>query len=316
MVVLVVVRYKTQTYTLTLQEGDPIESIFSCIGEVVDLEGHHCILLLNGKKYVSGGPGSNNLLPTGKTTTITSLLLSVSFEEIDRIKQFKSDPLVKGVAQEELDELRRAQRTQQLEHENPWGEKIVQDKEYRFNNLEVLFRRADPPPFVAEKLLKKLSLDPGIVHIMKTRRFTVGCLCEIDPVDTDEEQAEIVEGPDKCLLGWNRNFGQRIALRLRTNDLKSFRNYGSIVNTLIHELTHNVFGPHDEKFWKLFNELNHEYDNIHRARGYSTGAPIQASVTAAPTSGKIGGSRILSPTSEQLREARIRALENPNKPNS
>ena len=43
-----------------------------------------------------------------------------------------------------------------------------------------------------------------------------------------------------CVLGLNRNKGQQILLRLRTDDLQGFRKFLSIKQVLCHELTHNV----------------------------------------------------------------------------
>ena len=43
-----------------------------------------------------------------------------------------------------------------------------------------------------------------------------------------------------CILGYNRNKGQEICLRLRTDDYAGFRKYLAIRKTLVHELTHNV----------------------------------------------------------------------------
>ena len=40
----------------------------------------------------------------------------------------------------------------------------------------------------------------------------------------------------KCILGFNKNMGEEISLRLRTDDLKGFRKYESIKKTLLHEL--------------------------------------------------------------------------------
>lgn len=37
-----------------------------------------------------------------------------------------------------------------------------------------------------------------------------------------------------------RNYGGMIVLRLRTDSLKGFRPYHDLINTLIHEMTHNV----------------------------------------------------------------------------
>ena len=43
-----------------------------------------------------------------------------------------------------------------------------------------------------------------------------------------------------CVLGVNINRGQEISLRLRTDDLRGFRRYDSIRQTLCHELAHMV----------------------------------------------------------------------------
>merc|ERR1719316_482383 len=47
-----------------------------------------------------------------------------------------------------------------------------------------------------------------------------------------------------------------IVLRLRTDSLQGFRPYHDLINTLIHEITHNV--------WKLFGELKAQYMKFHR----------------------------------------------------
>lgn len=62
---------------------------------------------------------------------------------------------------------------------------------------------------------------------MKARKWSVGELIELTPFEAS-------------ILGYNRNAGQLIALRLRTDDLSGFRHYDSIRKVLLHELTHNV----------------------------------------------------------------------------
>jgi hypothetical protein len=62
---------------------------------------------------------------------------------------------------------------------------------------------------------------------MKTRKWSVGELIELTPFEAS-------------ILGYNRNAGQLIALRLRTDDLSGFRHYDSVRKVLLHELTHNV----------------------------------------------------------------------------
>merc|ERR1719392_102029 len=70
--------------------------------------------------------------------------------------------------------------------------------------------------------------------------------------------------PDKDMLGYNQNAGEMIVLKLRTDNLKGFRPYHDLINTLIHELTHNVWGPHDQNFWRLYGELKAQYMKFHR----------------------------------------------------
>ena len=68
---------------------------------------------------------------------------------------------------------------------------------------------------------------------MQKHHFAVGTLTELAP----HEQPH--------LLGLNENAGQTIKLRLRTNDYEGFRLYKEVRRVLCHELTHNVWGDHD-----------------------------------------------------------------------
>jgi len=71
------------------------------------------------------------------------------------------------------------------------------------------------------------------------------------------------------LLGLNINGGQKILLRLRpAHAPDTFYDEDHVVRTMLHELTHNVHGPHDDKFYKLLGELEDEYDALRRS-GYA-----------------------------------------------
>lgn len=78
------------------------------------------------------------------------------------------------------------------------------------------------------------------------------------------------------LLGLNRNRGEVIELRLRTDAYDGYRDYRTIRNTLCHELAHNVHGPHDRKFWDLCHQIERE---VHAADwkhgGHSVGGSVQ-----------------------------------------
>ncbi|EIN14418.1 WLM-domain-containing protein [Punctularia strigosozonata HHB-11173 SS5] len=76
--------------------------------------------------------------------------------------------------------------------------------------------------------------------------------------------------PDNpSLLGLNVNAGQKILVRLRPASAPdTFYDEDDLVHTLLHELTHNVHGPHDDKFYKFLAELEGEYDALKRS-GYA-----------------------------------------------
>ncbi|ORX54952.1 WLM-domain-containing protein [Hesseltinella vesiculosa] len=117
----------------------------------------------------------------------------------------------------------------------------LQDVRYTFHQITVLpeFQGQDK----ARKLLERLRDDRGIQGIMQHYKWSVGELAELSPFE-------------HAILGYNRNAGERIALRLRTDDLSGFRHYDTIRKVLLHELTHNVWGDHDENFHKLNRQLN------------------------------------------------------------
>ena len=88
-------------------------------------------------------------------------------------------------------------------------------------------------------LLDRLANDPAIQHIIQEQKFVVGRLTELAPH----------EHPN--LLGLNKNAGEVILLRLRT-DAYGFRLYADIRRVLCHELTHNVWGDHDDNVGPTF----------------------------------------------------------------
>jgi hypothetical protein len=63
---------------------------------------------------------------------------------------------------------------------------------------------------------------------------------------------------DVCILGLNKNKGQEILLRLRTDDLKGFRKLLTIKKVLYHELAHNEHSDHDDKFYILMRQIERE----------------------------------------------------------
>ena len=86
--------------------------------------------------------------------------------------------------------------------------------------------------------------------LMRARGWTVGSLSEMLP-----DQAN--------LLGLNVNRGEKILLRLREPyDRTIFLPFEKIVDTMLHELSHIVHGPHDAKFHALWDQLRDELDGL------------------------------------------------------
>ncbi|GMG13361.1 unnamed protein product [[Candida] boidinii] len=97
-------------------------------------------------------------------------------------------------------------------------------------------------------ILHEISLK--VAPIMRKHNFQVGLLCEFYP-------------KDNRLLGLNINKGSKICIRLRyPNNNSLFLPMSELIGTMLHELTHNLFGPHDDKFYKQLDELKEEFYDI------------------------------------------------------
>ncbi|XP_031492885.1 uncharacterized protein LOC116259288 isoform X2 [Nymphaea colorata] len=120
-----------------------------------------------------------------------------------------------------------------------------------FHTLQIPGIELSPPATEALKIMHTLASDPGIVAVMNKHHWRVGIMSELAPIG-------YVGVSPKCILGFNKNQGEEISLRLRTDDLKGFRKYESIKKTLLHELAHMVYSEHDENFFALNKQLNQE----------------------------------------------------------
>ncbi|KAI1132212.1 WLM domain-containing protein [Nemania abortiva] len=125
-----------------------------------------------------------------------------------------------------------------------------------------------PRPERSLAFLERLKADPGIRAAMRAHKFSVGLLTEMDPLSYTESSHE---GTTR-ILGLNRNKGEVIELRLRTDAYDGYRDYKTIRNTLCHELAHNVHGPHDRNFWDLCHQIEREVSKADwKSGGHSVG---------------------------------------------
>lgn len=126
--------------------------------------------------------------------------------------------------------------------------RIQDEAQYTFHTLR-------PLPYLPHadrslRFLERLRDDAGIKAAMRTHKFSVPLLTEMDPAMHTTQ--------DSRTLGLNRNKGEVIELRLRTDAYDGYRDYKTIRNTLCHELAHNVWGPHDRNFWELCKQIERE----------------------------------------------------------
>lgn len=128
--------------------------------------------------------------------------------------------------------------------------KIQEESLYTFHAIEPLSYL--PNPEKSRRYLERLARDPGIKASMRKHKFSVGLLTEMNPAEHTTH--------DSKTLGLNRNGGEVIELRLRTDRYDGYRDYKVIRKTLCHELSHNVWSEHDRNFWDLTKEIEKEVE--------------------------------------------------------
>ncbi|KAJ5644569.1 Zinc finger RanBP2-type [Penicillium longicatenatum] len=147
------------------------------------------------------------------------------------------------------------------------------------------YRHEKKRPREAEALFILRKVASMVKPIMRQRAWRVGALCEFYPSQSN-------------LLGLNVNHGQKICLRLRYgSDQKQFLPIEQITDTMLHELSHIVHGPHNRDFHALWNQLRDEHEEL-VIKGY-TGEGFLSQGK------RLGGARI--PLDEARRQARATA---------
>ncbi|KAI1309789.1 WLM-domain-containing protein [Xylaria venustula] len=111
-------------------------------------------------------------------------------------------------------------------------------------------------PRAADALHTLKKVASLVKPLMRARGWKVGQLTEFYPSQPN-------------LLGLNVDRGQRICLRLRyPGDRNQFLPIEQVADTMLHELAHNVHGPHDAKFHALWNQLRDEHLSL-TLKGYT-----------------------------------------------
>lgn len=170
----------------------------------------------------------------------TLYILSTSPSTISAIRAAKPDPLLRPFS---------APNPRYVAAPRSTRDVTALNSSYGFGRVEALPGFADTARATA--ILEQLASDKGFLDVMRRKGWRVGALKEMPP------EGKVGVDP-VCVLGYNTNKGMEIHLRLRTDDRKGFRPMRMIRQVLAHELAHNVFSEHDDKFKELMRWIERE----------------------------------------------------------
>ncbi|KAK2386980.1 zinc ion binding protein [Trifolium repens] len=128
------------------------------------------------------------------------------------------------------------------------------DDQYKVWEIRALKSR--PEAEQAHKMLEKIAKQ--VQPIMRKHKWRVKVLSEFY---------------DSYYWGYNVGGGEEIKLHLRRSNRDSnFYPFHEVLDTMLHELCHNVYSRHNAKFYKLWNELRKECGEL-LAKGITGSGP-------------------------------------------
>lgn len=227
----------------------------------------------------SSGKKVYRLMATGVSTTEAQKLEKEMQEDIRKVPRVRDDLTESGRANIE----RRRQLGRAMLQKASQKNKQQSGETYGFGRIETLPNLPDRDK--AKEILTALANDPGVLACMAKHKWNVGALSELYP------EGKVGES-EVCVMGLNENKGQRIRLRIRTDDLQGFRKILSIRKVLYHELAHNVHSEHDGDFFQLMRQIEKEcteMDWTHGAGLSESDGTVSTKLYAGSTQ-RLGGS--------------------------
>jgi len=233
------VTHRGTAYPLTLLPDSTLASLYARLEELTGVPPSLQKLLYKGKKALDDDA---SIEQAGIKNGLKAQMLGSTSQEIGGLKAIEDE-------QQKKSRILRERALKAPTKARSTGASSSAEISYRFHSVEPLQHL--PNPSSALEILTRLANDPAIRHIMQQHKFSVGVLTEL--------------APHEDLLGLNINAGQIIKLKLRTDVPDGFRLYKTIRMTLCHELTHNIWGDHDNKFKELNSKLNKEVAEFERS---------------------------------------------------
>ncbi|KIO34188.1 hypothetical protein M407DRAFT_64732 [Tulasnella calospora MUT 4182] len=294
------VAYKGANHTVSLKPETTLAEFQDTLEGLTNVPPSLQKLLYRGKKPVAGEADAVTVADVGLKNGLKVTLMGSTNEELSGMRDTERETQ----RREEIMRRRAAagpSKVRMLVYSTSRSE----DDKYKFYRIEPLLHL--PKPEAARAVLEKLAEDPAIKHVMRKHEFQVGVLTELAPHE------------NPTLLGLNVNAGQIIKLRLRTDAYDGMRTYKETRRVLCHELTHNVFGDHDDNFKTLNSQLNREVEEFEAAvaRGsktlgdrsgdaYEPGSSLGSTLADSEAhsyvlGGGVGASSALLPSREEMR---------------
>lgn len=259
----ITVHHHGAPYTFTLPAAATLSNLASTISSSADLQ----IPIENQKFMIAPGelglqkPPFNTTTPLPEYLPLSSpklkiTLLGARTEDIDSMNENISSNKQRLAARAQA----RRQPHPPITRRPPSGIHTLtspSSSAYTFGRCEPLSYL--PNPARSLQFLERLRDDPGIKHAMAKHRFYVPLLTEMNPAEHTTHESRT--------LGLNRNKGEVIELRLRTDAYDGYRDYRTIRKTLCHELAHCVHSDHDRQFWELTKQIEQEVERGDWTRG-------------------------------------------------
>lgn len=258
----ITVTHKAATHVLDDLDGDNtvLSSFQDKLEELTGVPPSLQKLLYKGKKLGSVDADSTTLREAGMKDGVKVTLIGSTTKEVESMED-----AVKGQQKRERILRERALKPATKPRNTSSSSTSASSSRYIFHTITPLpeTQISTPSASAAHAYLSRLASDPAILHVMSLHHLTVALLTELSP-------AEYTQISPNRLLGLNENKGEAIKLRIRTDKMDGFRNYADVRRTLCHELTHNVWGDHDDNFKEMNSTLNKQVAAFERARSEGT----------------------------------------------
>ncbi|EGE03142.1 ubiquitin/metalloprotease fusion protein [Trichophyton equinum CBS 127.97] len=234
----ITVYHQGNAHSMSLPYGSTLQDLSEVLSEKLSIPLQNQKLLISPKPGLQKPPFPPTLLsslPLDSPRAKITLLGSTS-SEIESLKRpVSSSPARKSI-------IKPAKPSARPTHPS--------SSQYTFHKLLPLPYL--PNPERSLNFLARLRDDPGIRKAMARHRFSIPLLTEMDPAQHTTMSSRT--------LGLNRNKGEVIELRLRTDAYDGYRDYRTIRKTLCHELAHCEFSEHDRDFWNLTGQIEKEVE--------------------------------------------------------